>query len=107
MARRKYGRRSKFKIKLRKNTVYSIFAFGQILLGGLLLLSFTKSGTTLNFLNEALSHFFGGLSFLVPVAFILFGLLFMHLKFALARPNASVGFLIFLLSPLQRLARRV
>lgn len=96
--RRKYGRRSKFKVKLRKNTVYSIFSFGLLLLGGLLFLSFTQSGATLVFLNAALTRFFGSASFLVPFAVIFFGLLFMRLKFFLARPNVSLGFLIFVLS---------
>lgn len=96
--RRKYGKRSKFKVKLRKNTIYSIFSFGQLLLGGLLFLSFTQSGPTLSFLNAALVRFFGQTSFLVPFAFIFFGLLFMRLKFFLARPNVSLGFLIFVLS---------
>lgn len=96
--RRKYGRRSKFKVKLRKNTVYSIFSFGLLLLGGLLFLSFTQSGPTLVFLNAALTRFFGSASFLIPFAVIFFGLLFMRLKFFLARPNVSLGFLIFVLS---------
>ncbi len=95
MARRgPYGRRGKFKLKLRKKTIYSIFAFGQIAAGILLFISFIGTGTSFEFINSALRQYFGPLSFFLPIVLILFGFLFFKLKFTLSRPNVSFGFLI-------------
>src|SRR6185295_953937 len=95
---RKYGKRGKFKLKLKKNTIYSILAFGQILIGIFLFLSFTKQGESFVIINDYLKVYFGNFSFLVPLLFIFFGFLFLKLKFVLSRPNTSVGFFIFLIS---------
>ncbi len=98
MARRKHYRKHKFKLKLKKNTVYSIFAFGLILGGLLLLLSFTKSGASFIAVNDLLNKYFGLFSILFPVALILLGFFFLRLKMFLSRPNATVGFLLFFVS---------
>lgn len=98
MARRgRYGPRGKFKLKLRKKTVYTLFAFGLIGTGLLLLASFTNSGPTLALINEYLKYYFGFFSFFVGFLFILFGFMFFNIKkFVLSKPNVSIGFLIFL-----------
>ena len=98
MARRKHYRKHKFKLKLKKDTIYSIFAFGLILFGLLLLLSFTKSGNSFILLNGLLDRYFGLFSFLFPILLILLGLFFLRLKFFLSRPNVAVGFLLFFVS---------
>lgn len=95
MGRRgKYGRRAKFRIKLRKKTIYTIFAFGQILAGLLLFLSFTGSGGTFIYINTFIRQYFGPFSFFLGFVLILFGFLFFKTKFAISRPNVAVGFLI-------------
>lgn len=100
MARRHhYYRRRKLKLKLKKQTVYSIFSFGLILTGLMLLLSFfTKEQPTFNTINNGLKTQFGPLAILSPLVLILFGFLFLGLKLFLSRLNVSIGFLLFFVS---------
>jgi S-DNA-T family DNA segregation ATPase FtsK/SpoIIIE len=95
--RRRHYSKQKFKVKLKKNTVYSIFAFGVILSGLLFGLSFTKSSPSFVAINDYLSAYFGALAILFPIVLILLGFFFLKLKFALSKPNVIVGFLIFFL----------
>jgi len=92
MGRRKYRRRG-FKLKLKKDTVYTLSAIGTFLLGSLLLFSFTKSSEILAKINLYLESFFGFFSFLIPINFILFSLLLTKIKASFTRPNISIGFL--------------
>jgi DNA segregation ATPase FtsK/SpoIIIE, S-DNA-T family len=95
MAKRgKYGKRKKFKLKLKSNTIYTIFGFGSIALGSLLFLSFFASGPSMDILNSNIRAYFGAFSFFLPFVFILFGFLFFRSKLVLSRPNVFVGFLI-------------
>lgn len=98
MPRRRRYRRNRFRIKLKKGTVYSIFAFGFIVLGAILLLSFTKNGTSFLFINNLLDRYFGSVSFLFPFVLIFFGFLFLKLKLFLSGINVTIGFLLFFLS---------
>ena len=95
--RRRHYSRQKFKIKLKKNTVYSIFAFLVILSGLLFGLSFTRSSSSFTSINDYLSSYFGALAILFPILLILLGFFFLKLKFVLSKPNVIVGFLIFFL----------
>ncbi len=96
MARKRgsYGKRGKFKIKLKTKTIYTIFALGQIVAGLLLLLSFSNSGDTFIYINTFIRQYFGPFSFFLGFVLILFGFLFFKTKFALSRPNVAIGFLI-------------
>ncbi|HZQ29725.1 MAG TPA: DNA translocase FtsK 4TM domain-containing protein, partial [Patescibacteria group bacterium] len=96
----RHYKKHKFKFKLKKNTIYSIFAFGLVLSGLLLLLSFSRSGDSFIKLNDYLDHYFGFLSVLFPVVLILFGFLFLRLRVFVSRPNVAIGFLLFFLSTL-------
>lgn len=98
MPRRKHYRKSKLKLKLKKGTVYSIFAFGFIVLGFILLLSFTKNGNSLVLINDLLGRYFGSLSFLFPFVLIFFGFLFLKLRLFLSGLNVSLGYLLFFMS---------
>lgn len=98
MPRRKHYRRNKLRIKLKKGTIYSIFAFGFLVLGAILLLSFTKNGSSFILINSLLDRYFGSASFLFPFVLIFFGFLFLKLKLFLSGINVSVGFLLFFLS---------
>src|SRR3989344_3578726 len=99
MGRRgRYGRRVKFRIKLKKKTIYTIFAFGLILTGLLLFLSFTGSGSTFIYINTFIRQYFGPFSFFLGFVLILFGFLFFKTKFTLSRPNVAFGFLILFVS---------
>lgn len=96
--RRRHYSRQKFKIKLKKNTVYSIFAFMVILSGLLFGLSFTRSGASFISINDYLVSYFGTLAILFPILLILLGFFFLKLRFVLSKPNVIVGFLIFFFS---------
>ena len=98
MAKRRHYSRHKFKIKLKKNTVYSIFAFLVILSGLLLALSFTRSGSSFISLNDYLLLRLGYLAILLPVFLVVLGFFFLKLKFFLSKPNVTIGFLIFFVS---------
>lgn len=95
--RRRHYSKQKFKIKLKKNTVYSIFAFGVILSGLLFGLSFTKSSPSFVSINDYLASYFGALAILFPILLVILGFFFLKLKFVLSKPNVIVGFLIFFL----------
>lgn len=97
MAKRRHYRKQKFKIKLKKNTVYSIFAFLIILAGVMFGLSFTRSGPSFASLNDYLVGYFSGLSLLFPIFLILLGFFFLRLKIFLSKPNVIIGFSIFFL----------
>lgn len=98
MPRRKRYRRNKLRIKLKKGTIYSIFAFGFIVAGLILLLSFTKNGTSFIFINNLQDRYFGNVAFLFPFVLIFFGFLFLKLKLFLSGLNVSIGFLLFFIS---------
>lgn len=95
--RRRYRRRG-FKLKLRKETIYTIFSLGLISTGVLLLLSFSKNGSSFILINSFLERNFGFVSILFPFIPIFFGFLFLRLKFFLSRPNIALGFLLFFIS---------
>jgi len=100
MPRKRHYRKRKFgfKFKLRSNTVYSIFAFGLILIGFLSLLSFSQNGSTLISINDQLLRYFGFSSYLFPFALIFFGFFFLRLKFYLSRTNVAVGYFLLFIS---------
>ncbi|MCL4387357.1 DNA translocase FtsK [Patescibacteria group bacterium] len=97
--RRSYRKRHpKLRLKLKKETIYSIFSFGLILAGIIFLLSFTKSGNTFIEINSLLETYFGIGSYLFPILLILIGFLLLRLKFFLSKANVSAGFLLIFLS---------
>ena len=98
MPRRKRYRRNRLRIKLKKGTIYSIFAFGFIIAGLILLLSFTKNGSSFVFINNLLDRYFGRVSFFFPFVLIFFGFLFLKLKLFLSGINVSIGFLLLFVS---------
>lgn len=95
---RRHYHKSKFKIKLKKNTVYSIFAFGIILTGVLLGFSFAKTGPSLILINGYISNYFGNLAVLLPIVLIVFGFFFLRLKMYISSPNVTIGSFILYLS---------
>ncbi len=99
MAKRgRYGKRGKFKFKLKSKTIYNIFGIGSIGFGVLIFLSFIANGPSMEFLNTWIRQYFGWLSFFLPLVFILFGFLFFKSKLALSKPNVFAGFAILYFS---------
>lgn len=89
------------KLKLKKNTVYTLFSIGFFLLTGLLFMSYLNNGESSEKLNQLLKDKFGGAAFLFPFVTFFFAFLFLHLKkFFLSKVNVAFGFLVFFISVL-------
>lgn len=93
-------RRAKpFKLKLKKKTVYTLFAIGCFLAASILFLSFSKRGPAALAINLMLADKFGSLAFMFPIVFIFLGFLFLHMKrLYLSRLNVSLGYILFFVS---------
>jgi len=91
-------RRPGLKLKLKKNTVYSLFSFGLILAGLICYLSFTRNGSSFIILNDTLISYFGFSAYLFPLSLILLGFFFLRLKMFISKPNVALGFILFFLS---------
>ncbi len=96
MARR--GRRRKpFKLKLKKDTVYSISSLIFFLFAILVILSFSRQGSLLNLLFNFLTNLIGWCIFFVPFLAINIGLLLLRVPWCLTKTSILLGsFLIFL-----------
>lgn len=98
--KRKRGlRKEPFKLKLKRETVYSISSTLLFIVGGLIILSFAQKGSLLILLNSALFGLFGWGAIFLPFLFISAGLMLTRLRWRLTKPNLAVGgFLIFISS---------
>ncbi len=92
--RRRRSRRRGFKLKLRNQTIYSIFALGLIFAGFFLGASFARSGHSFELVNDMLSQYFGWTAPLFPLVVLLFGFMFLKLKLFISRPNVAIGYLL-------------
>ncbi len=87
------------KLKLKTNTVYTLFAIGFFLLTGLLFMSYLQNGESSQKINQMLRDKFGGAAFLFPFVPFFFAFLFLHLKkFFLSKINVAFGYLVFFIS---------
>ena len=88
-------RRSIFKLKLRKQTIYSIFSLGIFALSGLIVAgTFMPEGRVLNRVNEIFSNYFGWGRLLFVFTFIQLGLLFARVKTGFAKGNTIIGYFL-------------
>ncbi|HEV2339610.1 MAG TPA: DNA translocase FtsK [Patescibacteria group bacterium] len=88
------ARRRRFKLKLKNDTVFTLFAllfFVAALLG---FLSFTNSGEVFITLNTILIHYFGAMEYAFPFVFLFWGFFFLRFKFFLSRPHVAIGYFI-------------
>ena len=91
--RRKYKKRSSG-VKLKKNTIYTLFALGSIGLGLAMIVSYTRGNEFLTMINLYLVGYFGWVSFTIPILVVLFGLMITGIKASFARANVFLGFLL-------------
>lgn len=98
MGRKKGRRRTPFKLKLKKDTIYSIASVLLISIGALEIISFSQQGAVLERLNTFLTIQFGWTALLVPFLFIAAGLMLTQLKWKVARPNVFLGAVLFFIS---------
>lgn len=96
MARR-YKRRG-FKVKLKRDTIYTIVAVIMFLVSIGLLGSYTRNGLILLKVNAYLIHFFGPFAFIVPINLFLASLLLTGIRSKITKPNIPIGFFVFSVS---------
>jgi S-DNA-T family DNA segregation ATPase FtsK/SpoIIIE len=94
--RRKYRRRSS--LKLKKGTIYTLFAIGSIVAGFAMFASYTGGNELLSTINLYLSGYFGWLSFFVPIITILFGFTISGIRLPFTKMNVFLGLLVITLS---------
>lgn len=95
MSKRRGRRKNPFKLKLKKDIVYSIVSvfFGTLAL--VTLLSFTRQGALLATVFSILNRAFGWTMFVVPFLFLCISLMMTSLKWALASPSLLLGGTLF------------
>jgi S-DNA-T family DNA segregation ATPase FtsK/SpoIIIE len=95
--RRRFTKRS-FRLRLKKESVFSISQVIFLAFAGLVLISFSRQGMILAKLNELLLKYFSWSAVFLPFIFISFAFLLSKFKFILGRPNVVVGALLFFIS---------
>jgi len=91
--RRSYRRyrRSFFKIKLKKQTIFTIAATFLFAAAGLIVLSFTNRTALLIKIQELINQYLGWTGILVPLLIISWGFLFLGLKLSFTKANVLIG----------------
>jgi S-DNA-T family DNA segregation ATPase FtsK/SpoIIIE len=87
-----------FKVKLKPGVIYSITEIVFFLLSFLVIISFSRQGLILRYVNDILISLFSWASVFLPFIFIVFGLLVSKFKTPLSQPNVVVGSLLFFVS---------
>lgn len=100
MAVRKKRRKDKraFRLKLKKETAFSVVQIFFLLLGLLVLVSFARRGVILIYLNDLILQYFSWVGIFLPFLFLSLSLLVSKFKTPLGQPNVVVGFLLFFFS---------
>ena len=91
-------RRSLFKFKLKKNTVYTIFSLLFISGAGIIAASYFSSQGILSVLHEKVASIFGWGGLIFPIVLFWCSFLFLKLKIKLAKPNVTLGLVLAYLS---------
>jgi len=97
----KRGRKKKNRLpslRLKPDTVKTIFFIFFLVTAILSVFSFLQTGTSLNQYNQILTKLFGFASFLIPFLLLLISFNFTKLKSPLREPNVFLGFMIMFFS---------
>lgn len=95
--RKRFTKRG-FRLKLRKESVFSISQIVFFAIAGLILISFSRQGAILIKFNDILLRYFSWSSIFLPFIFLAFAFLLSKVKFILGQPNVIVGSLLFFIS---------
>lgn len=97
--RRRYYRyrRSLFKIKLQKQTIYTMAATFLFALAGLMILSFSGKTPLLVKIQDLVAQYLGWGTILFPIILVSWGFLFLNTKLSFAKPNVALGEILTLL----------
>jgi S-DNA-T family DNA segregation ATPase FtsK/SpoIIIE len=96
--KRHYRKRSPFKLKLKKQTVYTVGAIWLWLFAATITLSFFGEGALLTTLRDELTLHVGWVMYGLPPFFVALSFLFFKIKSDIGRPNVPFGLGILLLS---------
>lgn len=88
----------KFRLKLKKSTLYSIAQIFFFSLAGLVIVSFARQGIILVRLNDLLIRYFSWTTILLPFIFLSLGFLISKFRNPLSQPNVLVGSILFFVS---------
>jgi S-DNA-T family DNA segregation ATPase FtsK/SpoIIIE len=95
--RKRFTKRS-FRLKLKKESMFSISQVIFFSVAGLILISFSRQGLVLLRFNEYLLKYFSWSSVFLPFIFLSFAFLLSKVKFILGQPNVIIGGLLFFIS---------
>ncbi len=95
--RRRFTKRG-FRLKLKKEAVFSISQVIFFAIAALILLSFSRQGAILLTFNDFLLNYFSWSAFFLPFLFLAFAFLVSKVKFPLGQPNVIIGGLLFFVS---------
>jgi S-DNA-T family DNA segregation ATPase FtsK/SpoIIIE len=95
--RRRLDKRG-FKLRLKRDTVFSIAQIFLFAIAGLILISFSRQGAILMRLNDYLITYFSWSSIFLPFIFLSFAFLISKMKLIIGQPNVIVGSILFFLS---------
>lgn len=90
----RYRRRSLFKLKLKEQTVYTIFTILLLGIALLIFISYFQKGSELDIVRLILIEKFGWGGILLPVVIISFSFLFLRIKASFTKPNVPFGMLL-------------
>jgi len=98
--RRSYRRykQSLFKLKLKKQTVYTIASTFLFAFAGLILLSFTGTTPFLVKIQDQVTQYLGWGGFFLPILLVSWGFLFLKIQFSFTKPNVTIGLILTLVS---------
>lgn len=91
MAHKRGRRKNPFKLKLKKDIIYSIASVFFVTIALITLLSFTRQGTVLSTVFSVMHRAFGWTMLVVPFLLLCIGLMMTSLKWALASPSLLLG----------------
>lgn len=94
MARRRGRRKKPFKIKLKKEIIYSVVSVIFLLVALITLLSFTRQGEFLERIYLVLSRAFGWTALMIPFLLTTLALIMTQLKWTLTSPSLFLGGLL-------------
>lgn len=95
MGRRK--RKSPLQLALKPETIHTVLGTVFVLIGVLIIVSFTGQGTLMMQINEFLKAKIGFSALFVPFVFVSAGMMLFRAKWAWSRPNVFLGALLMLL----------
>lgn len=95
---RRGRKKSPFKLKLRPETIYSLGSLFFFASAGLIIISFSGQGESLQAVNDVLRENFGTASLLLPFVLTTAGMVLTGAKWSFAKPQVLLGSFFFFLS---------